>query len=78
MQLDVPIAAVERLVRVMHDIRGGAVAKQARVRGEIRARSAAEEAVERLPGELARDVPQRDVDAGECVDRGAVAADAVQ
>src|SRR5438876_205218 len=77
-QLDVAIAALERLLGVEGDGVRLAVAQQARVRGQVGARTAAEQPVERQPRELAGDVPERDVDAGERVDGRPVAPDTVQ
>src|SRR5439155_24359858 len=76
--LDEPVAAGQRLVRVVRDGGGGAVAEQARVGREIRAVAAAQQPIEGCTGHLARDVPERDVDAGQRVDRGPAAADPVE
>jgi len=57
---------------------GGTVAQETRVGGQVSARAAAEQAIERNAGRLARDVPERDVDPRERVHRGAVPAHAVQ
>ena len=77
-ELDVAIAAAERLLGVAGHRVGLAVAQQAGVGRQVGPRAAAEQAVERQPSHLARDVPQRDVDARQRVDRRTVAADPVQ
>src|SRR5207249_4689836 len=73
-----PIAARQRLVRVVRDGGGGAVAEQARVGREIRAVAAAQQTIERGAGHFPRDVPERDVDTGQRVDGGPAAADPVE
>src|SRR3989441_3443390 len=74
-----PYTTLFRSLRgVVGDGLDGAVAEQARVRGQVRAGASAEQAVERDAGGLARDVPERDVDARQRVDRGPAPADPVQ
>jgi len=77
-QLDEPVAAPERLLRVTGDRVSRAVAQEARVGRQLDARAPAEQAIGRHPSDLARDVPQRDVDARQRVHRRPVAPDPVQ
>ena len=78
MQLDQAIAPPERLLGVAGDGLGGAVAQEARVGWQVGARASAQQAVERDAGDLARDVPERDVEARQRVHGRPVAADPVQ
>ena len=76
--LDQAVAALERLLDVALQRRQLPVAQQARVRGQIGARAAAEQPIERQSRELARDVPERDVDRRQAIGHRAVTARAVQ
>src|SRR5262249_716651 len=55
-----------------------AVAHEARIGLELGPRGAADEAMDRQPGKLSGDVPERDVDAGECEERRAVIAEEME
>src|SRR5207244_2250231 len=76
--LDVAIATLQRLIRVVPDGSRLAIPQKARVGRNVRALAAAKQAVERQPRYLAGDVPERDVDPGQPIDDGTVTAAAVE
>ena len=73
MQLDMPIALRAGRRRIPCDERIIAVPEQAGIGRQVTGPAAAEQTPQRLPGALAQQIPQRDLDAGEGVDERPVA-----